>query len=566
MRHLINLKTYPIVLSAWMVFGLLYTAPMVLGNETQVAYRRAESSLERLLQNPEKKKYRHHWIACINKFKAVYRSQPDGPWADDAVFMVGKIYGHLYRYSSKQNDRDEAIDHYRRLLKRFPNTPYKKKASSAIIALQARKKTSKRYVTNRAVPVKRGVVKNRSEIGKGKKKETVHEEESPRQVAVVESLRFWSSPNYTRVVIDVGDEVTYAYHLLKRDPSIGTPQRLYIDLQNARIGTAVQQIVPIEDDLLSDARAGQYKPTIVRVVVDIKTIDSFEVFSLKNPFRVVIDVSGFEKKRTSKRVARVDDQRKKDAEDIQKGSLARQLALGVRRIVIDAGHGGKDPGAIGYDRHVLEKNVTLEVAKRVSVKIRQQLGIETFLTRQSDIFLTLEERTAIANTKNADIFVSIHANANRNRRMRGVETYFLNLATDEEAIRVAARENATSTKTISDMEAILSDLMKNAKIHESRKLAQEIQKTMAKKLRERYQDVQDLGVKQAPFYVLLGAKMPSVLVEVSFISNPTECRRLNTAGYQDALADAIVAGLDAYISEISQSALKGSFKDLQARR
>jgi N-acetylmuramoyl-L-alanine amidase len=235
--------------------------------------------------------------------------------------------------------------------------------------------------------------------------------------------------------------------------------------------------------------------------------------------------------------------------------LAQQLVLGVRRVVIDPGHGGKDCGAVGYDRAVMEKNVTLEVSKRLARKVKERIGCEVVLTRDRDVFLSLEERTAIANTSNGDIFISIHANAHRNKRVHGVETYLLNLATDSEAIMVAARENATSTKNISDLETILNELMKNAKVNESSRLAGMVQQAMVQALQGKYKRMKDNGVKQAPFYVLLGAEMPSILVEIAFISNPEECRRLNTAAYQEAVVDGIVRGIETYIEEISPAVL-----------
>ncbi len=320
------------------------------------------------------------------------------------------------------------------------------------------------------------------------------------------------------------------------------------------MGGRLRPIVPIADDLLSNARAGQYTADTVRVVLDIKSIDDFSIFSLKNPFRIVVDINGIPKKRPSKKPLKEEEIRPPSG-DIGDGSLARQLALGVRRIVIDPGHGGKDPGAVGYDRNVLEKNVALEVSKRLARKVRKRLGCEVILTRDRDVFLSLEERTAIANTKNADIFISLHANAHRNRRVRGIETYFLNLATDNEAILVAARENATSAKNISDLEAILNDLMKNSKVNESSRLAGYVQRAMVRKLKTKYKKVNDKGVKQAPFYVLLGAEMPCILVEIAFISNKAECSRLNTAAYQEAVADAIVVGIQDYIKSISPTVL-----------
>jgi len=234
--------------------------------------------------------------------------------------------------------------------------------------------------------------------------------------------------------------------------------------------------------------------------------------------------------------------------------LAKQLALGVRRIIIDPGHGGHDGGAPGYLKGVKEKDLVLQIALRLARKIRRELGCEVILTRSDDRFLSLEERTAIANTKNADLFISIHANAHTDRRAYGLETYFLNLATDDDAVLVAARENATSRKNISDLQTILSDLMKNSKINESSRLARYVQKSMTSQLKTRYSNIKDKGVKQAPFYVLLGAQMPSILVETSFISNPRECKRLMDGNYQEHLSSAILRGVREYIKETSPTA------------
>ena len=183
-------------------------------------------------------------------------------------------------------------------------------------------------------------------------------------------------------------------------------------------------------------------------------------------------------------------------------------------------------------------------------RIQQDLKIETLLTRGTDCFVPLEERTAIANTKHGDLFVSIHVNASPNPHAEGIETYFLNLATDEESIRVAARENATSTKRISDMQKILKDLMLNTKIDESSRLAGHVQQMVVQALNEKYAPVKNLGVKQAPFYVLIGAQMPAILAEVSFISNDRERERLNQDEYLDQIVEGLLKGIDSYIKEI----------------
>jgi N-acetylmuramoyl-L-alanine amidase len=243
------------------------------------------------------------------------------------------------------------------------------------------------------------------------------------------------------------------------------------------------------------------------------------------------------------------------------GSLVKQLSLGVKRIIIDPGHGGRDYGAPGRIKGIHEKKIVLQIAQRLAKKIRKELKCEVIMTRNSDKFLTLEERTAIANTKNADLFISIHTNANRDRRAYGIETYFLNLATDKDSILVAARENATSTKNISDLQIILNDLMQNSKINESSRLAGYIQESMYKHLKKKgYSRIKNKGVKQAPFYVLLGAQMPAVLIETSFISNQRECKRLINSKYQDRLCEGIVFGIKKYIKETNPTAFIRNLK------
>jgi N-acetylmuramoyl-L-alanine amidase len=239
------------------------------------------------------------------------------------------------------------------------------------------------------------------------------------------------------------------------------------------------------------------------------------------------------------------------------GALAKQFALGVKKVTVDAGHGGDDFGAPGYMKGVHEKDIVLILSKKLANKLKSELGCEVIMTRDSDKYLTLEERTAIANTKNSDIFISLHTNAARNKNAFGIETYYLNLATDDESILVAARENATSTKNISDLQSILNDLMQNAKINESSRLAGHVQDSLFKKLKSNYNNVKNKGVKKAPFYVLLGAQMPAILIETSFISNKRECLRLLDPDYQELLCDAIINGVRNYMKEINPNALIG---------
>ncbi len=237
-------------------------------------------------------------------------------------------------------------------------------------------------------------------------------------------------------------------------------------------------------------------------------------------------------------------------------SLARQLALEVRRIVIDPGHGGKDTGAISPN-HIFEKEITLAVAKELKRILEQRTGCEVILTRTDDRSVPLEERTAFANSHKADLFISIHTNAHEDRTRHGTETYSLNLSNDQESARVAAFENATANKKISDLEAILHDLMLNTKVKESSRLAQEVQANLVKKLRPAYRGTRDLGTKQAPFYVLLGAEMPCILVETAFLTNEREEHLLRDRGFQKNLAMGISNGVESYIRKMRSFAHAG---------
>ena len=514
-------------------------------------YFKAETCYKKLRNNFDKRKYRHNWLRCIEKFQAVYKHDPKGSWAAAGLYMSGELYGKLYKVSSRESDRKEAIDIFERLVKQFPKSEYKDKSIKKIRVFSKKetKKSSKKIKVStkkKSLSEKIKVSTKKKSLSEKKKLKKDIKPSKTNKVVTINGLRYWSNPSYTRIVIDADKDTAYNHRLLRKDPSIQKPQRLYVDLENSRLGDGIKKTIPINDDLLSDARAGQFTADMVRVVVDIKSFKTYKIFSLKNPFRIVIDVWGTKpsKFKTTKK-----------GKKFTTSALAKQLALGVNCIVIDPGHGGRDRGASGYLKGVYEKDVVLKIAKKLAKKIRKELQCEVFLTRTRDRYLTLEERTAIANTKNADLFISIHTNAARSRRAFGIETYFLNLATDDESILVAARENATSTKNISDLQTILSDLMQNAKINESSRLAGHVQTALCNCLKKnKYSRINNKGVKQAPFYVLLGAQMPAILIETSFISNPKECKRLINSKYQERLCEAIVDGIKKYIKETNPTA------------
>lgn len=515
----------------------------------QTLFDKGEAQYRRLQKTPRLKKFRDQWMLCIQHYRQAYQADPAGPLAAAALYGMARCYEELSAHSFNELDRIQSEKSYEEIVRKYPKSQYARKAKQAI------GQNTKTDESGQASDTIAEVIKKSYDPTKeaGTANRPIASKESP---ASVEGLRFWSNPRYTRVVIDADLDTDFTYHELREDPAIGKPRRIYIDVHHSRLGKGLERVVPINDNLLRDARAGQYTPDTVRVVVDIKSLKTYKIFSLKNPYRIVLDVWSKEKKKERRSLEPVPIDIGKGK--MQPGAIAKQLALGVRRIVIDPGHGGKDYGAPGYLKGVHEKYVVLEIARRLQKMIRSQLKCEAVLTRSKDRYLSLEERTAFANTKEADLFVSIHTNASRDRRAYGIETYILNLATDDEAIRVAARENATSTKNISDLDTILESLMNNAKVSESSRLASYVQQSMSKALKPKYKKIRSKGIKQAPFYVLLGADMPSILIETSFISNPRECKRLNSAAYQKALCQGIINGIKHYIKETNPTAFRPS--------
>lgn len=239
-------------------------------------------------------------------------------------------------------------------------------------------------------------------------------------------------------------------------------------------------------------------------------------------------------------------------------SLARQLGLRVAKIVIDPGHGGHDPGAISNG--VTESELVLDIALRLETLLEQTPGVEVVLTRRTNEFIPLEERTAIANREHADLFLSIHANSHRQPAVRGIETYFLNFATNPDAEAVAARENAASVQTMGTLPAIVKAIALNNKLEESREFATVLQQSLTRRLRTQTGGSKDLGVKQAPFVVLIGAQMPSVLTEIAFLTNKTDASLLKQPAQRQliaqALRDAIVRYQDS-LKRVSSSGAQG---------
>ena len=424
----------------------------------------------------------------------------------------------------------------------------------------ATKKSLKAKKTAKKVP-KEKAAKGKGKTKPGKKKVEVKkqkpvEEPAPVPVAApaVTEVKHWSNPDYTRIAVALDREAQFESHRLPADGEKGVPSRLYIDVKGAKLAPGVKDL-PIGDGLLKTARIAQFRADTVRVVLDMDSIKDYKIFTFSDPFRIIIDVKGERREEIARPKEPVLSSLPaaavvKPVEVEEKPKAAVKAPIGkIRRIVVDPGHGGHDPGALGA-HGTREKDVVLQISLKVAKKLREELKLDVVMTRTTDVFLELQERTAIANQVGADLFISIHANAALNRNSSGIETYYLNLAKTEKAAQLAAKENGTSLEKVSLLQAVLFDLMANYKINDSAHLAEEVQKALHRKVNGPLTTIKNLGVKQGPFYVLVGATMPSILVETAFLSNEKEEDRLKDPAYQEKTAEGIVDGIKGYISSL----------------
>jgi N-acetylmuramoyl-L-alanine amidase len=480
-------------------------------------------------------------------------------------------------------------------------------------------------------------------------------------LATVSAIRHWSTPTYTRVAIDLGDEVQY------EAARVPNPDRIYFDLHGTRLAQELsgKAFSVTDDGFLKKIRAAQYSNDVVRVVLDVNDVTEYSAFLLPNPYRLIIDIHGGAKSSamavpptsptpspsdklrgddllhaptvtqsaannanravgvssgvslppapvpadtaavpstvasrssgrdvaslskapdtqkatsqpTSKPIAVVADTRtgdipvpthkngkrnEKAVEAAEPGqaaaptadgarTLQRALGLKINRIVIDAGHGGHDSGTLGAGG-IMEKDVVLDVALKLGKLLQDKLGAQVIYTRSDDTFIPLETRTAIANKAEADLFLSIHANSSQDETARGVETYYLNFTSQPDALDVAARENAVSDQSVHQLADLVKKITLKDKIDESREFAADVDKSLFEGLHRGNEGLKDRGVKKAPFVVLIGANMPSILTEISFVTNPRDAAQLRTPEYRERIAESIYKGVARYTSGLS---------------
>jgi len=350
----------------------------------------------------------------------------------------------------------------------------------------------------------------------------------------VREITFSSDDAGTRVVIELSGPVVFSSNRLK------DPERFYIDLKETALGQVKKEYEAYGP--VKKIRIAPFDWKTLRVVFDLAQECKIQVSREEGKIVVLFE-------RTTPPDGAV------TVSHIAKAKLraSNPPARPKWRVVLDAGHGGHDPGAIGKNG-LMEKNMTLKIALELARKLRKNPDFEVHLTRDKDVYLTLEERTLIANRYSADLFLSVHVNASPRPAARGIETYFLNFTDDEEANRVAARENQITLKRMNEARNELGFILASLELQEKRddslKLAHQVQNSLVTSIVPSWPDVPDLGVKQALFYVLVGAKMPSVLVEVSFISNEKDEKLLQEPGYIGEVSKGIAEGIENYLKDI----------------
>ncbi len=362
----------------------------------------------------------------------------------------------------------------------------------------------------------------------------------------VTAVRYWSLGESTRVAVEVSGDFQY------RHDRLSNPDRIYFDITGAKPALSKERIhtIPVDDGLLKQIRVSETQTGTTRVVLDLKAPADFTASQLANPDRLVIELR--QRGPSAEAAPPAEVRTPVPAKKSRSGSnsLVRALGLKLKRVVLDPGHGGHDVGTTGPSG-LLEKDLVLDVARRLGAIIEERLGAEVIYTRSDDTFVPLEARTALANEKQADLFLSIHANSGVSSAS-GNETYYLNFTTSREAMDVAARENASSERNIHELQNLIEKIALRDKVDESREFATRVQAALCTGLGGANPQARDRGVRKAPFVVLIGAGMPSVLTEIGFLSNTREERSLKLPAYRQKVSEALFAGVFQYASSLSR--------------
>jgi N-acetylmuramoyl-L-alanine amidase len=521
---------------------------------------------------------------AIRQYEFLRREYPGSKSRFEALFNIGEIY---------KNDLDDpahAKAAFEEFLRRYPRYHLAEDVKKELAELDQPQPAEAKDEQGSSGKAASSDQTDQTDQTAKKDDKTAGAGASAQEGELVEvtRIRHWITPDYTRISIDLGKEVKFDAQRLDH------PDRIFCDLFSTKLPASLAgKTLDGDDGFLKNIRVAEFEPGRTRVVLDVDGVDDYKASMLSNPPRLIIDIYGkgpdttAVKASVKKTIVEADDDDDDDASSAKGSthksrarvsgvtpasersrtetaknaheakptasgdrSLIRALGLKIGKIVIDPGHGGHDTGTIGPDG-LEEKDLVLDVSKRLGKLLEARLGAEVDYTRTDDTFVPLETRTAIANQDHADLFISIHANSSRDPDARGVETYYLNFTSSSDALEVAARENASSDKSIYELQDLVKKIALKEKIEESREFASDVENSLYSGLAQRSPGIRDRGVKKAPFIVLIGANMPSILAEISFVSNPTDEHKLRTSAYRQRIAESLYRGISKYASGLS---------------
>jgi N-acetylmuramoyl-L-alanine amidase len=579
------------VVAVVLLLALVATGAQAQSRDPAAAYRERmarEKTIRAELETPGRDAARAALLkrarALVSDYDAMARTFPTSGYSDNALWQGGMLAADLYWQFGEASDRQTARRMLEAVRARFPTSSLVKGIPDQLARLD-RPRTPPQ--TAGTTPAPGGGTRPASTASPASQRPASQTGGAARTSSLVSTLtgiRREPMPDVLRMTLLLEHERPYVTHRLE------DPARLVIDLDNTRVLYALKDSdLSYADDVVRRVRVGSHEGERTRVVFDLDGAGRASVYPLYQPYRLVVDLQrtrpaapavaaattgttgtpaaspahttsaagGGSAPATGGATAATAAASTRPAPPATAPpapatangsggySLSRQLGLGISRIVIDPGHGGHDPGATVTG--LTEASLVLDVALRLETLLRAHPNADVVLTRRTDTFVSLEERTAFANREKADLFLSIHANASTNTKAYGIETYFLNFAIDAQAEAIAARENAGSARTMANLPEIVRSIALNDKIDESRDFATTVQKSLFQGLRKVNANARDLGVKQAPFQVLIGARMPSILAEISFITNKEEGDLLKTDTYRQEIAQALFDGVIAYM-------------------
>lgn len=540
--------------------------PSVSEDRLLPRYRAAKARMEALRADKVKSCWRQPWEELQTEFQRIYESRKDWAVAPGALFRSAASQEALADCSHLPGDYRRALDLYLALTREFPKSALADDALLCAARIQGTRlgKTGEglALLDEILADYPRGDMAAEARTlraqwsgtlaaagGADSASRAAERHETPEvQVLSWDSL----NKNSVEIVLEMSGPTRYSTRLVKARK--GAPARLYLDLENAAVVSDVRKGVTVRGSLLQAVRVRDRKEGGASLQFDFREVRRFDARIEDDPCRIVLSVAAGKTPLPRKAGAAAafaageEDTpapraSKTGIRSRQVSDMASQLGLTVHTVFIDAGHGGRDPGT--SHNKVLERLVTLDVAMTLG-RLLEANGLEVVYSRTRDTAVSLSERTRRANAARADLFVSVHVNASEDPRVSGVETYYLDLASNPQAARVAALENAGSDRRLGDMQNMLADVMLNARVEESRRLAGDIQRLSMFRLKRREFTVRNNGVKAAPFHVLLGAQMPAVLVELGYCTNPAEARNLADPKYRHALAEGLAEGILAY--------------------